>query len=380
MIIGIDASSVRSGGGLSYLAGLLCAAQPSEHGIDRIIVWSSRATLEALPDRPWLDLRSDPLLDGPLPFRLFWQRFRFSKLAQDCDLFFAPGGTAPYPLHPLVTVSQNMLPFQQGERGRYGTSWIGQRLRLLRHSQSNGFARSDGVIFLSQFAREVISQQVRLPALSATIAHGVDEVFRKAPRPARRLEDCSDEEPMRLLYVSIVDLYKHHWHVAEAVAKLRARGWPIVIDFVGPDYPPALARLKESMVALDPDQEFLRYHGAAAQAALAANYHSADLFVFASSCENLPIIMIEAMAAGLPIASAKRGPMPEVLLDAGRYFDPEDPADIEACLAELIESPDERAVLAQRAFTLAESYSWPRCARETLAFLARVRSGNQPDA
>jgi len=43
-------------------------------------------------------------------------------------------------------------------------------------------------------------------------------------------------------------------------------------------------------------------------------------------------ILVEAMASGLPIACSNRGPMPEVLGDAGVYFDPEDPHDIARAL------------------------------------------------
>ena len=58
-------------------------------------------------------------------------------------------------------------------------------------------------------------------------------------------------------------------------------------------------------------------------AALPEHLREAELFVFASSCENLPNILIEGMAAGLPIACSRRPPMPEVLGDAGESFDPE---------------------------------------------------------
>jgi glycosyltransferase involved in cell wall biosynthesis len=372
VIIGIDASSVRSGGGLSYLAGMLHAARPSEHGIDEIIVWTGSHNRAAYPDHPWLELRCEPLLDRSLPLRLFWQRFRFPELAERCDLVFVPGGTAPYDCHPLVTVSQNMLPFQPEELARYGASWIGWRLRLLRKSQGRSFAASDGVIFLSEFARATVSRQVRVPARTATIPHGVNEGFRCEPRTARRIEDCSETDPFRMLYVSIVDLYKHQWQVAEAVARLRDQGMPVAIDFVGPAYPPALPRLRETIQRLDPEGAFLRYVGPVRHDELASHYRNAELFVFASSCENLPNIVIEAMAAGLPVAAAERGPMPEVLQDAGHYFDPEDPADIQRALQTLIEAPQTRSSLAREAHQLAQSYSWKRCADETLAFLARV--------
>ena len=66
----------------------------------------------------------------------------------------------------------------------------------------------------------------------------------------------------------------------------------------------------------------------------------ADLFVFASSCENMPNTLVEAMAIGLPIACSDRGPMPEVLRDGGVYFDPENPESIAAAIETLIRDPE----------------------------------------
>lgn len=62
--------------------------------------------------------------------------------------------------------------------------------------------------------------------------------------------------------------------------------------------------------------------------------------------------------------------MPEVLGDAGVYFDPERPAEISSAIRLLVESPQARATLAQGAFERAQQYSWERCARETFSFLA----------
>ena len=78
------------------------------------------------------------------------------------------------------------------------------------------------------------------------------------------------------------------------------------------------------------------------------------------------------MAAGLPMACSHIGPMPEILGDAGIYFDPEDANSIARALRELIESPNLWAQLAQAAFDRAQAFSWKRCADETFGFLARI--------
>ena len=101
-------------------------------------------------------------------------------------------------------------------------------------------------------------------------------------------------------------------------------------------------------------------------------YSEADLGLFASSCENMPNILLETMASGLPIAFSNRVPMPEVLGDAGVYFDLEQPVDVAHALHELIESPPLRAELAQASYQRARQYSWQRCANETVGFLEEV--------
>ena len=96
----------------------------------------------------------------------------------------------------------------------------------------------------------------------------------------------------------------------------------------------------------------------------------ADIFVFASSCENMPNTLLEAMASGLPIACSSRGPMPEVLQEGGAYFDPEDAGSVAQAIEKLLLDADFRRAAAARASALSEQYSWERCARETWNYLA----------
>jgi glycosyltransferase involved in cell wall biosynthesis len=64
--------------------------------------------------------------------------------------------------------------------------------------------------------------------------------------------------------------------------------------------------------------------------------------------------------------------MPEILGDAGVYFNPEDVDSVCAALLALIHSAELRARLARGAQALARQYSWARCAEETFAFLAQA--------
>lgn len=382
MRIGVDASNVRTGGGLTHLVNVLAAARPEQCGIERVIVWGNARTLASLPERPWLEKRHESWLDRALPWRLAWQWLRLPGLARaDADLLFSPGGNAPHvaPL-PVVTMSRNMLPFEWGELLRYGATWMTLRLLLLRFGQSRTFRRADGVIFLTAYAREAVQRVARACGRVAVIPHGVEERFRAQPSPQRPLSACSAERPLRLLYISIIDVYKHPWHVAEAVARLRGEGLPLALELVGPAYPPALRRLRRALARLDPAGGFLRYRGAVPFTELHALRDQAEIFVFASSCENMPNILLEAMASGFPIACARRGPMPELLGEGGVYFDPEDPAGIAAAIRQLAEDAELRARCARIGFERAGAFSWQRCAQETLAFVREVADARPAQA
>lgn len=375
MILGIDASNLRGGGGVTHLVALLGAANPGAHGIKRVIVWSGTATLARIDDRPWLTKAHEPDLDRGLLTRTLWQLFTLSARARaaGCDLLFVPGGSHVSDFRPVVTMSQNMLPFEWREVRRYGLSRISLRFLLLRATQSWSFRRADGVIFLTAYARDAIARIVKdIRGATTIVPHGIDQRFFRAPRLQLAIDRYTEERPYRILYVSIVDMYKHQWRVAEAVAQLRAEGIPVSLDLIGPAYAPALRRLRSTIKLVDPAGRFIRYSGAVAHDELEARYGSADFSVFASSCENMPNILLEIMASGLPVVCSNRGPMPEMLGDGGLYADPEDAQAIAGAIRRMIESPVERARAAHVSFERAHAFSWERCAAETFQFLSAV--------
>ncbi len=383
MRLGIDASNLRQGGGVTHLIELLRMAQPEKHGFERVVVWGGAGTLSRLENRTWLKKVDEPMLSGSLLTRLRWQwRSLAHRVRQErCDVLFVPGGWHVGGFHPFVTMSQNMLPFEWAETVRYGPSRALLRLVLLRCLQSRTFRAADGLIFLTQYAQQKIAEVMgSLPVETVVVPHGVDERFCRPPREQRRIEEYSDDSPFRILYVSTVDAYKHQWHVVDAVAELRDRGYPIQLTLIGSSYPSALKRLRRAIHGQAGRDRYVSYPGSVPYTELADSYHQADAFVFASSCENLPIILLEAMAAGLPIACSERGPMPEVAGDAVVYFNPESPKEIAHGLEQLILDPVLRATKARGALERASQYSWRDCAEQTFRFLGKAATERSVDA
>jgi glycosyltransferase involved in cell wall biosynthesis len=373
IIIGIDAANIRRGGGVTHLVELLRAARPYEQDVEKVIVWGGSSTLNLLESKSWLEKINPIELDKNLFRRILWQKFKLSREAKKlgCDVLFVPGGSYAGNFHPVVNMSRNLLPFEWKELLRYGWSIFTIKLLLLRIAQKKSYKKTDGLIFLTDYARKAVTKVTgRLTCKIATISHGVNFRFNQPPKFQYPIDEYSDIKPYRINYVSIIDEYKHQCEVVEAIAILRNLGYPLVLDLVGPAYPSSLQKLNKKLDYLDPNRGWAFYHGSIPFDNLHEKYSNADLGIFASSCENMPNILLETMSSGLPVSCSSRGPMPEVLGDAGVYFDPEKPSDIARALHELIVAPRLRTKLAHASYVRAQQFSWQSCADQTFKFLA----------
>ncbi len=108
--------------------------------------------------------------------------------------------------------------------------------------------------------------------------------------------------------------------------------------------------------------------------ALSALYRDALGFVFPSRLEGFGLPPLEAMAAGVPVASANTGSLPEVLGTAALFFDPTDERAMATALNALITDPSLRATLVTRGHENVKRFSWDRAAHATAAVYQRLLS------
>lgn len=377
MICGIDAHCIRGqGGSITHLREVLRVANPALSGFSKVLLWSGRSTLDRVEDRPWLEKMHVPQLDGNLVTRSRWSATKVADIATaaGCDVLWLPGCSYAGKFRPFVAMSRNMLPFEWSEMMRYGPSARFMKFLSLRFSQARTYRRANGTMYLTEYARKHVGAVVGDAAGdSRVIPHGIEARF--AENRATRQEKPAlgmNKGPVHLLYVSIVDLYKHQWHVIEAVEILQRSGFDVELTLVGPMFKGAEKKFRAAVEDFKGTPGSVKYLGAVSHADIHRHYQEADVFIYASSCENLPNILLEAMAAGVPIACSSRGPMPEILKDAGEYFDPESPVDIAAAVRLLIESPALMQRKGRLAAEYSESYSWERCAAESFGYLADV--------
>ena len=370
LVIGIDASRNRSGGAIAHLVGILSEGNPLSFGISEVHLWSYKSLLDAIPDQPWLIKHNPPALERSIFTQLWWQRFGFPVEVEltGCNIVLNTDAGTISAVQPAVTMSRDMLSYEPGVIELFGFSKARLRLILLRYMQNRSLRAADGVIFLTQYAAKIIQQSCGTLRSIAYIPHGVGSAFKQAQQVS--VWPKVGERPIRCLYVSNAELYKYQWVVIKAISLLRKRGHNLTLSLVGGGKGPAQKLMQDAIAVLDPSGEFVEQLAFLPQQELPNHLAHADLFVFASSCENMPNTLVEAMAVGMPIACSNRGPMPEVLGDGGVYFDPKDADSITEAIEQIIQSSALRLAIAQRAELLSQQYNWKRCADETWAFVA----------
>ena len=99
---------------------------------------------------------------------------------------------------------------------------------------------------------------------------------------------------------------------------------------------------------------------------------SAALAVFASTCENRPMIILVQMHMGFPIACSDHPAMRGLLGDDAEWFDATKPASISFAIRRMIEDPELCAERVARNRAKADHYRWPDVARQTFAFLREM--------
>lgn len=369
--IAIDASRLDSGGGLAHLLGILDIEDPAVHRICQVHVWGSRKLLGILPDRPWIIKHNPSAYEKSIPALLFWQATRLADEIREagCQILFAVDGITLCRFRPMVTLNQSLLPFEDRILPLYGQGKERWRLRVLAAIQKRVFTIADSVIFLTLYARTIVQQHTGRLADTVVIPHGVGKEFKRALPVIRK--DFEPGRPIRCLYVSPLFEYKFNWKLVGPIAALRAQGLDIRLDLVGGvGRARAKALLDHELAIHDPGQQFVTVHAFLPREEIVRRVMQTDIFLFASGCETFGIALLEAMAAGVPIACSNRSSLPETLQDGGEYFDPEDAASITAAIQKLALDPARRRALAARAWELARKYSWNTCATQTWRFVA----------
>ncbi len=224
------------------------------------------------------------------------------------------------------------------------------------------FYRSvQGVIVASSESRRVLIREYGVdPAKIIVIPLGVSDRFHASGDPVERAPGSE----ARLLYVGPLIPRKGLPTLVEALALLRRRGtaFRLLIAGRGPERASIEALASRRGVG-----DAVEFAGFVEEERLAALYAEADVFLFPSLKEGFGLVLVEAMARGVPIVASSTPPIPEVVGDAGRFFTAGVPAALADALSPVLRDRDLRAAMREAGLKRAkERYDWSRIAERTL--------------
>lgn len=381
MNLGIDATNIGAGGGVTHLKEILQSFKQDKYSgiITTIILFGSNKTLNEIEDFPLLKKVTFPELNKGLFSRVFFQLIKFDKQIElRCDLLFSVTGDYIGNFKPLVGMSQNMLLYERD-------IWkdIKQPKEILRFwinfkKQKRCFSNADGIIFISKYAKNYISKKIDIRGKQiSVIHHGISPRFTGVVKEQKDISHYTFQYPFKFLYVSTVHVYKHQWNVVKAIADLRLQGYPVELTLIGEViFHSAGKLLEDSIKQTDPSGEFIHYKGHVSYNEIEKDYLNADGIVFASTCENMPNILIESMASGVPIVCSDKQPMPEFLKDNGIYFNSKNIISIEEAITKLILNREIRKEMANNNLEEVSKYSWKTTSEQTFKFLIQIYRSN----
>ena len=372
MIVGINACRIRSGGAVAHLKGLLNSTNFADHKISNLHVWTYPNLRRLLPKDGFIHYHTPDRLGKILLYDIFWEFFILPKQLKlrKCDILFNLDAGSTCRFEPSVTLSQDMLSYEKGEINRFGFSKERLRLIILRFVQNFSLKKATLSIFLTKYASKIIQRSSGKCRNVKIIAHGIDNDFKKIIRSKSTFS--INKKNIQCLYISNAAPYKHQWHVVKAIEILRNYGYDFRLKLVGGGKGDAKVRLEKQILESDPEGNFVTQYCFVSKDEIVKQLSNSDLFIFASSCENLPVTLLEAMASGIPICSSDRGPMPEVLGPNGCYFNPECAESIAFAVRKIASNSIFQSKCIADALARSNDYTWEKCANMTFESLYKI--------
>jgi len=216
----------------------------------------------------------------------------------------------------------------------------GSVFRAIRRLERQVFPQVDGLVYVSRWGQNaLLSWLPEAAAVPSVVIGNFVEPLRQQPGQA-------PEHHGDLVTIGNLDLVKNHRFLLAVLAEAKRAGRSLSLDIFGDG--PCRKDLMRQASSLGLEQQ-VRFRGFRSDVRdFLPGYR---VYVHASYSESLPLAIIEAMAAGLPIVAGDAGGISE-LCDEGveaRFWSLDDPAQAAATLLDLIDCEPARLKAAMAA-------------------------------
>jgi glycosyltransferase involved in cell wall biosynthesis len=335
------------GGTEIYLRNLLRALSNIDSE-NQYIVFTNRETgADLVPDRPNFFRAQQPLHAAFRPARIVWEQLAlpFAARKHRLSVLLNPGFTAPLLCRcPMVTVFHDLQHKRHPEYFR----WFD--LPFWNFFVWASARRSQGAIAVSMATHDDLLRYYRRS--SEVIHHGVEREF---------LKIADRREPKDyLLCVSTTHPHKNLQRLLRVQAQMK-NAPPLILTGVRGFAAEEIEGLAGAAVKIT---------GWIPREQLYELYRGALGFIYPSTFEGFGMPVLEAMAAGIPVACSDIPPLREIARSTVHFFDPSNDREIRDALLLLASGK----ISTDAAQARAAQFTWEKTARATLDYLSKCSS------
>lgn len=370
MILGIDATNIIQGGGITHLKNILNNKNKEITKFEKIIIWGNREILKTINYRKNIKKINVKKIENKPIKRFLWQIFILEKELDKykCNHALILGGIFFFKNIPATIILQNLLPFDHLNIIKYR---LIKRLKLFVQKKLflNSILNAKNIIFLSKSSKKIILNSLKIKLKNyKIIPHGINKSI--IIKKVKKKKKINIKNKFKILYVSKIEFYKNQLDLIKVAKKLKEKNYNIVVNFVGPAYEPALKRFNICQNEYDPKKKFTKYLGNKSFKKTLDLYRKFDLHVVPSTCESFGQIVLEAMARGLPNACSDIDIFREITNNNSIFFKPGNIEHMTKIIKKLILSENLRYDLSTKALKyLKQNYSWNKSSYETFKYI-----------
>src|SRR3954470_14169768 len=286
------------------------------------------------------------------------------------DLYHAPN-FLPLRFHGPTVITVHDLSFM-----RYPQTHPKERVRVMERRLPEAISSSQFVLVDSEFVRGEVIEVYGAPVEKVVTTHlGVSERFRPMfPQETRPvLEKYGLAHGRYILSVGTLEPRKNLAGTLEAFALLPPQlrnAYPLaLVGMTGWKMEHMSARIDALAT-----EGHVKPMGYVADDHLPYLYAGAAAFIYPSIYEGFGLPVLEALAAGTPVVTSNRASLKEVAGKEAATLDPDDFPGLSMALREALEGGGGPAAR-ERRIRWARTFTWERCAEQTVAVYRRALSG-----